>query len=227
METCDPADPSKTGWGTAGCNTSCQPVTAATPSCDSLTASPTFGTSPVTTTLTCSGSNIPTGATYAIDCGNGTAGTMNGNKGTCTYVNNTTTGSLTFAPKCTINSTITSPACQTNVVANAVPVAGVCSSTLSGALSAPISAGACAIGSPINFTAIGSPTISYTWLCAGTVGGANSPACTASYTPPITGSGLFDLSIKKYIESNDAQPDAPVYLQTGSGFNYIIRVRNE
>ena len=51
-------------------------------------------------------------------------------------------------------------------------------------------------------------------------------ACNASYTPS-TASGSFDLSIKKYIESNDAQPDAPVYIETGSGFNYIIRVKNE
>lgn len=46
------------------------------------------------------------------------------------------------------------------------------------------------------------------------------PACIVVTTP-------FDLSLKKYIGTDDAQPDAPVYIQTGSGFNYIIRVRNE
>lgn len=94
----------------------------ATPSCDSITASPTFGTSPVTTTLTCSGSNLPVGSTYAISCGNGINATMSGSTGTCTYANTQSSGSLTFTPKCTINGTITAPACQTNVGINPIPV---------------------------------------------------------------------------------------------------------
>jgi Domain of unknown function DUF11 len=37
----------------------------------------------------------------------------------------------------------------------------------------------------------------------------------------------FDLSIKKYIGNNDAQPGSPVVLSAGSTFTYVLRVRNE
>ena len=43
---------------------------------------------------------------------------MSGNQGTCTYINTSTTASITYSPRCTINGTITSPACQTNVGIN-------------------------------------------------------------------------------------------------------------
>jgi len=46
---------------------------------------------------------------------------MNGNKGTCTYTNPNTAGSITREAQCTINSTITSNACKTNIVVNPAP----------------------------------------------------------------------------------------------------------
>jgi hypothetical protein len=186
IEACDPADTTHAGWGTAGCNTSCQPVTAPTPSCDSLTASPTFGTSPVTTTLTCNGSNLATGSSYTIDCGNGTTGVMSGNNGTCTYINNQPSGSLTFTPKCTINNTITSSACQTNIVANPPPVAGVCNSAVNGqtyphtTTAYPVAQ--CTSGTP-SVTTFPTPGTTVSWTCSGTNGGATSPLCSASTLP--------------------------------------------
>ncbi len=39
-ETCDPADPTHTGWGAGGCDTSCQPVNTASPACDSSHTGP-------------------------------------------------------------------------------------------------------------------------------------------------------------------------------------------
>lgn len=38
--------------------------------------------------------------------------------------------------------------------------------------------------------------------------------------------GGLDLAIKKYIETNDAQPGSPVSKNTNEGLNYIIRVQN-
>lgn len=37
---------------------------------------------------------------------------MNGNVGVCNYTNNSTTDSKTYTPKCVINDTITSNACN-------------------------------------------------------------------------------------------------------------------
>ena len=37
----------------------------------------------------------------------------------------------------------------------------------------------------------------------------------------------FDLSLKKYIDTLDAQPGSAVSLSNGSAFNYVIRVKNE
>jgi hypothetical protein len=185
-EACDPADPAHTGWGTAGCNTSCQPVAAVVPACNSIVASPTFGTTPVTTTLICSGSNLPTNSTYAIECGNGTNATMTGNSGTCTYTNSSLVNSVTFVPKCTINGTLTSTACQTNVGVNPAPTPGNCSTMLTGLQTSPVLAGQCNIGMPINFVENGTNPINYTWSCTGVNGGVTSPVCTASYSPVVT-----------------------------------------
>jgi uncharacterized repeat protein (TIGR01451 family) len=66
--------------------------------------------------------------------------------------------------------------------------------------------------------------VNYSWTCSGLNGGASSPACTASYTPPVP---VFDLRLKKYINSDDAQPNAPVAVTSGNTFNYIIRVTND
>lgn len=99
----------------------------------------------------------------------------------------------------------------------------VCSSTVSGALSAPITAGVCNSGSPINFIAVGTNPINYSWNCTNTV--VNTPACTASYTPTVS---LFDLSIKKYVNGSDAQNGAAaVNIPTNTGFTYTLQVKNE
>jgi hypothetical protein len=37
----------------------------------------------------------------------------------------------------------------------------------------------------VNFSAIGLAPTNYTWKCSGTSGGAESPTCTASYSPPL------------------------------------------
>lgn len=51
-ETCDPNDPSRTGWGTGGCDTNtCQPIEA--PTCNQITVTPTSGENPLTTQVTC------------------------------------------------------------------------------------------------------------------------------------------------------------------------------
>jgi len=50
--------------------------------------------------------------------------------------------------------------------------------------------------------------------------------CIANYSSSSTGTG-FDLSLKKYINTLDAQPGSPVALSNGSVLNYVIRVKNE
>jgi hypothetical protein len=67
--------------------------------------------------------------------------------------------------------------------------------------------------------------VNYSWTCNNA---SQSVACTASYTPSNTGSGVFDLSIKKYIDyQHDAQPGSPVFMAPDARFNYVIRVTNE
>ena len=135
-ESCDPADPNKTGWGPGGCDASCKPITTQTPQC---------------------------------------------------------------------------------------------SSTITGTLSAPISAttpGLCAVGTVSGFTATpgANGTINYQWNCnIDGVGVSPAPtpvSCTANYRPQA------DLTIKKYIGTNDAQPHAPVTLSTNATFDYVLRVQN-
>lgn len=168
------------------CNVSCTwdvPETP-TPSCDTLTASPTFGNSPVTTTLTCNGSNLPAGSTYAITCGDGNNAAMSGNAGTCTYTNNSPDKSVTYSPKCTINGTLTAPTCQTNVGINPPPPPAACiPGTATGSQSAPVTAttpGLCLDGSAVGgFTSTVAGTVTtYNWSCGGSaVGGL----CAATF----------------------------------------------
>jgi Domain of unknown function DUF11 len=47
--------------------------------------------------------------------------------------------------------------------------------------------------------------------------------CTANHTPAST---VFALSLKKYVDNDDAQPGMPVYKNMGDTFNYRIRVTN-
>jgi hypothetical protein len=89
----------------------------------------------------------------------------------------------------------TDPAVITVVPA---PTPGVCSTTASGVLSAPISAGVCTTGTATGFTATGTSPIVYTWTCTGTYSGATSPVCSATYVPPVV--QTFDLQIKKYVK---------------------------
>jgi uncharacterized repeat protein (TIGR01451 family) len=52
-----------------------------------------------------------------------------------------------------------------------------------------------------------------------------SGACTTPVT--VTPAPVFDLRLKKYINSDDAEPSAPVTgVSSGATFNYIIRVTN-
>lgn len=58
-------------------------------------------------------------------------------------------------------------------------------------------------------------------VCSDIPGHPNyDPACVVPAKPGM------DLAIKKYINSDDAQPNAPVALQNGSTFSYILRVQN-
>ena len=113
-EVCDPNDPSRTGFGTGGCDTNtCQPVEA--PTCNSVTVNPVRGENPLTTTVSCEGFKVNT---YSIDCGNGAAPTTGNGSGigteqfeaTCTY-----TDDRDYTPTCTINGNITGPSCRGSV----------------------------------------------------------------------------------------------------------------
>jgi hypothetical protein len=70
-ETCDPADSSKSGWGTGGCSNSCQPVVAQ-PVCNRLSYVTTknpikIGVDSLTKTVSCTATNA---TSIKIDCGN-------------------------------------------------------------------------------------------------------------------------------------------------------------
>lgn len=112
-ETCDPQDPTQTGWGNGGCNTNtCQPIN--NPTCNNLSVTPASGQNPLNVTTSCQGYKVNT---WEIDCGNGQKFTGNGNNGgnqtfsrTCNY-----TTANTFTPTCTINGSITSNSCQKTV----------------------------------------------------------------------------------------------------------------
>lgn len=82
------------------CNASYTPPIV--PTCNSISVTPTGGTIPLTTNISCNTSNA---TTTNIICGNGQA--FAGPTANCTY---TTVG--TFSPQCKVNATITSPACQ-------------------------------------------------------------------------------------------------------------------
>ncbi len=106
---------------------------------------------------------------------------------------------------------------------------GVCSTTVSGSLSSPISAGSCNVGSPINFSAVGTNPVLYTWNCSGVAGGSNSPACNASYSTGTTGTGSGSpiLSIKKAAQGQDGQTLADAaQIAPGGSFNYTYTVQN-
>ena len=112
-EVCDPNDPSRTGWGTGGCDVNtCQPVEA--PTCNTVTVNPVRGENPLTTTVSCEGFLVNT---YEIDCGNGDVFTGNGSGiGTQTFSEQCTyTDDGNYTPTCTINGNITGPSCRGSV----------------------------------------------------------------------------------------------------------------
>ena len=102
------------------------------------------------------------------------------------------------------------------------PPAPVCSTVVTGALTGAINAGVCNVGTPTNFSAVGTNPINYTWQCQNAINQTTN--CSASYSPPPPAG--FALSLKKYVNSADAQPIAPVEMKLGDMFNYIIRVTN-
>jgi uncharacterized repeat protein (TIGR01451 family) len=117
-EICDPNDPSKTGHGNGGCDqNTCKPIE--TPTCSGISVSPTVGTRPVNSTVTCSGYKVNS---YKIDCGNGVTFSGNGSwignftspAHVCKYTN-----PGTYNVTCTVNDTITSNSCKSQVTVNA------------------------------------------------------------------------------------------------------------
>ena len=123
------------------------------------------------------------------------------------------------------NGGTTSLSCTASYTPPPIPVNGVCSSTVTGTQTNPLTTGSCNAGSVLNFLATGANPINYSWTCGWVNGGSNSPTCNANYTPPLTN---FSLSIKKYVDNDDAQTvSGAVIKNTGDTFNYVIRVRND
>jgi uncharacterized repeat protein (TIGR01451 family) len=114
-----------------------------------------------------------------------------------------------------------------NIGVNPIPAPPVCNPAKTGTQTAPVLSTdpLCTTGTPSGFVPSWTNPIQYAWSCNNA---SQSVACTASYTPPNTGSGVFDLSIKKYIDyQHDAQPGSPVFMAPDARFNYVIRVTNE
>ena len=125
--------------GTPGsCNATCSGTAPVIASCDSLTAVPSSGTAPHTVNLSCNATNA---SSYKIDCGNGF--TNLSSTATCVYRDGGT-----FTPTCTINGSMTSPACTSTVTVNPPPATPLCSSTITGTQTSPLfstTPGICAI----------------------------------------------------------------------------------
>ncbi len=199
------------------CNTSCNGPVAVAPSCDSMTATPLSGTAPLDVSLTCNATNA---TSYLIDCGNGT--TNLATTAICRYREGGT-----FTPRCTINGSISSPACTKTITVTAPPPAPACSTVITGTQTFPISSvtpGLCNLWTSTGFTVnIVWPQSNYSWFC--TNGVTNSPACTANYTPPVVTSP--DLALKKYVNGSDAQNVATAYdVNNNSAFTYTITLQN-
>lgn len=144
------------GGSNASCNASYTLPVNPNPTCDSLTATPRSGTSPVTSTLSCATTDA---TTVSISCGNGQG--IAGANGTCTYTN-TTGAPVVYRAQCTVNGTITNSACTKDI----------------------------------------------------------------SVDPALT-NDTFDLRLKKYIGTTDAQPTNPVTsLRSGDTFSYFLYVVN-
>jgi uncharacterized repeat protein (TIGR01451 family) len=94
----------------------CKPIE--TPTCNNVTVTPNVGTRPVESNVTCTGYKVNS---YKIDCGNGTTFTGNGSGignftspiHTCKY-----TSPATYNVTCTVNDTITSDTCKSQVTVN-------------------------------------------------------------------------------------------------------------
>ena len=84
------------------------------PACISLNVAPLTGPAPVNANVVCTGEKVQS---FKVDCGNGQiftgSGTNSGQESFTKTCNYTTSG--TYTPKCFVNNTVTSPACQKTV----------------------------------------------------------------------------------------------------------------
>lgn len=114
--------------GQAGkCNLSCT-NTIPNPTCDSMTATPISGAAPLDVSVSCNATNA---TTYNIDCGNGT--TNLASTAVCRYI----TGG-TFTPRCTVNGSVTSPACTKTITVTPPPPTPACSTVITGTQTFPL-----------------------------------------------------------------------------------------
>lgn len=177
------------------------------------------GSAPHDVAVSCSATNA---SSYRIDCGNGVSNLAS--TALCRY---TTAG--TYTPKCTVNGTISSPACQSTVNVSAPPPTPKCSTTITGVVTNPLSTatpGLCDIGS-LDITSFGVSVVTnttyYTWKCKN--GTELSPPCSANYTPVTPASP--DLKLKKYVNNVDAQNNGTaVNIPNNSTFTYTVTVEN-
>lgn len=141
-------------------------------------------------------------------------------------VSNTTTVTDTLPAGIAPNGTISASGWSCNSAPVTMSISCTRSDTLGAGVSFP------EIVVPVIVTAI-SGTITNTAIVVNPAENPNNPNRAVDNTDPavivvspvIT--SVFDLSIKKYIGNNDAQPGSPVVLSAGSTFTYVLRVRNE
>ena len=139
----------------------------------------------------------------------------------CNY---TTVGA--FAPRCTVNGSIMSPACTASVTTTPpVTTPPVCNPAKTGVQSTTVSSTdtLCSIGTVSSFTANGSNPVNYTWSC----NNATSVACSATYT--VVANNTPFVSIKKYVKTLGAAGDtqtAPISVALGESFSYYYQLQN-
>lgn len=136
-------------------------------------------------------------------------------------------GSLpsTDTASCTKDPTNSDPAFITVTPSTLGPV---CSSSISGTLTAPLMGGAvlCDVGTATGLTAMrnsSNQTTDYRWSCE--VPSKSPTNCSANYTPPVA---TPDLRIKKYVKDisiGDTQT-APLAITLGEKFSYYYVLEN-
>lgn len=113
-ETCDPADPSKSGWGTGWCHpTTCQPIVS-DPVCKGITVDPNKGQMPLDVNVGCTWTFADT---ITIDCGNWVTQDFTWNKSWDKTVNKVCkyTTAKTYTPVCKVNWQTPIRVCQWSV----------------------------------------------------------------------------------------------------------------